>query len=42
MTGRSVAPVEFADGVLGVEGAGRFVVYALREVTGRRDLYRDV
>ncbi|MFF2566676.1 hypothetical protein [Streptomyces sp. NPDC058084] len=42
VTGRSVTPVEFIEEVLGVEGAGRLVVYALREVAGRRDLYRDV
>ncbi|GAA2656628.1 hypothetical protein [Streptomyces vastus] len=40
--GRTVTPVQFITEVLGVEGAGRLLVCALREVTGRPDLYRDL
>ncbi|GGL03535.1 hypothetical protein [Streptomyces flaveus] len=40
--GRAVTPVRFITDVLGVEGAGRLLVCALREVTGRPDLYRDI
>ncbi|MEU8522835.1 hypothetical protein [Streptomyces sp. NBC_01216] len=39
--GRRVTPVEFVAEALGVEGAGRLLVCALREITGRPDLYRD-
>ncbi|AWK09615.1 hypothetical protein DDQ41_12545 [Streptomyces spongiicola] len=39
--GRRVTPVEFITDVLGVEGAGRLVACALREITDRPDLYRD-
>ncbi|MFE7565393.1 hypothetical protein ACFU76_00270 [Streptomyces sp. NPDC057539] len=39
--GRPVEPLDFVRDVLGVEGAGRLLVCALREVTGRPDLYRD-
>ncbi|MCH0562119.1 hypothetical protein [Streptomyces sp. MUM 2J] len=39
--GRRVTPVEFTTDVLGVEGAGRLVACALREITGQPDLYRD-
>ncbi|MGC9539958.1 hypothetical protein [Streptomyces sp. UG1] len=40
--GRTVTPVQFITEVLGVEGAGRLLACALREVTGRPDLYRDL
>lgn len=40
--GRTVTPVQFITEVLGVEGAYRLLVCALREVTGRPDLYRDL
>ncbi|MER5223847.1 hypothetical protein [Streptomyces flaveus] len=40
--GRTVTPVQFITDVLGVEGAGRLLACALREVTGRPDLYRDI
>ncbi|CAM5469772.1 hypothetical protein [Streptomyces aurantiogriseus] len=40
--GRPVTPVRFVTDVLGIEGAGRLLVCALRETTGRPDLYRDV
>ena len=40
--GRPVTPVQFATDVLGVEGAGRLLVCALRETTGHLDLYRDI
>lgn len=39
---RPVAPVQFITEVLGVEGAGRLLACALRETTGRKDLYRDI
>ncbi|MEV0735414.1 hypothetical protein AB0I51_05490 [Streptomyces sp. NPDC050549] len=39
--GRPVTPMQFITDVLGVEGAGRLLVCALRETTGRMDLYRD-
>jgi len=38
---RPVAPLDFVRDVLGVEGAGRLLVCAMREVTGRPDLYGD-
>ncbi|MFY1677403.1 hypothetical protein [Streptomyces sp. WMMC905] len=41
MIGRQVTPVEFITDILGVEGAGRLVACALREITGQPDLYRD-
>lgn len=40
--GREVAAAEFARTVLGVEGAGRLLVAAMREVTGRPDLYSEL
>lgn len=40
--GRAVTPIEFATEVLGVEGSGRLLVCALREVTGRQGLYQDL
>lgn len=40
--GCAVTPVQFIADVLGVEGAGRLLVCALREVTGRPDLYRGI
>ncbi|MFI1735236.1 hypothetical protein ACH40E_39660 [Streptomyces acidicola] len=40
--GRPVPPLQFLNDVLGVEGAGRLLVCALRETTGRRDLYPDI
>jgi hypothetical protein len=40
--GRPVTPVQFITDVLGVEGAGRLLACALRETTGRMDLYRDI
>lgn len=40
--GRPVTPVRFATDILGIEGAGRLLVCALRETTGRPDLYRDI
>ncbi|MDQ8704510.1 hypothetical protein RCO28_18740 [Streptomyces sp. LHD-70] len=40
--GREVAPADFVRNILGVEGAGRLLIAALREATGRTDLYRDL
>jgi hypothetical protein len=40
--GRPVTPVQFITDILGIEGAGRLLVCALREITGRPDLYRDI
>ncbi|MFI1563834.1 hypothetical protein ACH4ZX_12375 [Streptomyces sp. NPDC020490] len=40
--GHPVTPVQFVADVLGVEGAGRLLACALRETTGRPDLYRDI
>lgn len=40
--GRPVTPLQFVTDVLGVEGAGRLLVCALRETTGRPDLYGDI
>ncbi|KPI15642.1 hypothetical protein OK074_2087 [Actinobacteria bacterium OK074] len=39
---REVTPLQFADEVLGVEGAGRLLVQVLRKVTGRPDLYSEI
>ncbi|WP_438491922.1 hypothetical protein [Streptomyces asiaticus] len=41
MIGRQVTPAQFITDVLGVEGAGRLLACALREITGRADLFRD-
>ena len=40
--GRPVTPLQFVTDILGVEGAGRPLVCALRETTGHLDLYRDI
>jgi hypothetical protein len=40
--GRPVTPLQFATDVLGVEGAGRLLLCALRETTGRPDLYQGI
>ncbi|MFG2956341.1 hypothetical protein ACGF5O_21790 [Streptomyces sp. NPDC048291] len=40
--GRPVTPLQFVTDVLGIEGAGRLLVCALRETTGRPDLYGDL
>ena len=40
--GRPVSATQFVTDVLGVEGAGRLLACALRETTGRADLYRDI
>jgi hypothetical protein len=39
--GRDVTTADFLTEVLGKEGAGRLVACAMREVTGRRDLYGE-
>ncbi|MER6010140.1 hypothetical protein [Streptomyces bluensis] len=40
--GHPVQPVQFLNDVLGIEGAGRLLVCALRETTGRADLFTDL
>jgi len=40
--GREVGPADFARNILGIEGSGHLLIAALREVTGRSDLYRDL
>ncbi|MGW1878456.1 hypothetical protein [Streptomyces sp. NPDC001975] len=40
--GRPVTPLRFATDILGIEGPGRLLICALRETTGRPDLYDDI
>lgn len=40
--GRPVPPAQFLEDVLGIEGADRLLVCALRETTGRTDLYPNI
>ncbi|MDI3418001.1 hypothetical protein [Streptomyces luteolus] len=42
VVGREISPPEFARDVLGIEGTGHLLIAALREVTGRAGLYRDL